>query len=78
MSAIRFWTKKKGNLPHLSYILLKMYPMGTEFNTVACYITGALILIEFQKGKECIKHSNYQQELGATEECTKIMMKKRG
>ena len=33
MSAIRFWTTSKGNLPHLSFILRKPEPLGTEFNT---------------------------------------------
>ena len=30
MSAIRFWTTAKGNLPHLSYIFRKPDPLGTE------------------------------------------------
>ena len=46
MSAIRFRTTAKGNLPHLSYIFRKTEPLGTEFNTVACSVTGAFILIE--------------------------------
>ena len=29
MSAIRFWTPAKGNLPHLSYIFHKTEPLGT-------------------------------------------------
>ena len=45
MSAIRFRTTAKGNLPHLSYILRKPEPLGTEFNTVAFSVTGALISI---------------------------------
>ena len=51
MSAILFWTKEKGNLPHISYIFRKTDPLGTEFNTVACSVTWALILIELQRGK---------------------------
>ena len=35
MSAIRFRTTAKGNLPHLSYIFRKLEPLSTEFNTVA-------------------------------------------
>ena len=45
MSAIRFWTTAKGNLPHLSYIFRKPEPLGTEFKTVACSVTGALLFI---------------------------------
>ena len=56
MSTIRFWTTAKGNLLHLPYIFLKPDPLGAEFNTVACYVTGALLFIEFQRGKEVIKH----------------------
>ena len=49
MSAIRFLTTAKGNLPHLSYIFRKPEPLGTESNTVACSITGALLFIEVQR-----------------------------
>ena len=57
MSEIRFRKTAKGNLPHLSYIFRKTEPLGTEFNTVACSVTGAFILIELQRGKEWINHS---------------------
>ena len=74
MSAIRFWTTAKGNLPHLSYIFWKPEPLSTEFKTVACSVTGALLFTEVQRGKEGIKSSRYQKELGATAACTKWMM----
>ena len=74
MSAIRFLTTAKGNLPHLSYILCKPEPLGAEFNTVACSVTGALILIEFQRGKEGMNHSKYQKDIGETAACTKRIM----
>ena len=45
MSAIRFWTTAKGNLPHLSYISHKPEPLGIEFKEVACSVTGSLLLI---------------------------------
>ena len=35
MSAIKFCTTPKGDLPHLSYIFLNPEPLGTEFNMVA-------------------------------------------
>ena len=56
MSAIRFWTTVKGKLSHLSYIFCKPYPPGTEFKTVACSVTGALISIEVHIGKEGTKN----------------------
>ena len=74
MSAIRFQTTAKGDLPHLSYIFRKPEPLGTEFKTVACSVTGALIFIEVQREKEGMKNSRYQKELGATAAYTKRMM----
>ena len=71
MSTIRFRTMSKGNLPHLSYILCKPEPLGTEFNTFACSVTGALIFIDIQRGKEGMKSIRYHLELGATAACTK-------
>ena len=64
----------KGNLPHLSYIFRKLEPLDTEFKTVACSVTGALLFIEFHRGKEGMKHIKYHQELGATADCTKRLM----
>ena len=74
MSEIRFRTTAKGNLPHLSYIFRKPEPLGTEFKTVACSVTGALLFKEVQSGKEGMKDSLYHQELGAATACTKRMM----
>ena len=74
MSAIRFQTTEKGNLPHLSYIFRNPEPLGTEFNTVVCSIIGDLIFIEVQRDKEVMKHINYKNELAATADCTKRMM----
>ena len=64
MSAIRFQTTAKGNLLRLLYIFRNPEPLGNEFKTVACYVTGALLFIEVQRGKEGMKNSRYQQELG--------------
>ena len=74
MSAILYQKMAKGYLPHLSYIFWKPDPLGKEFNKVACAVTGPLLFIEVQRGKEGINHINYQKELGATTACTKIMM----
>ena len=57
MSAIRFRTTEKGNLPHLSYIFRKPEPLGTDCKTVACSFIGALLLIESQRGKKGMKKS---------------------
>ena len=66
MSAIRFRTTVKGNLPHLSYIFRKPEPLGNDFKAVACSVTGALLFIEVQRGKEGMKDIRYHQELRAT------------
>ena len=40
MSEILFRTTEKGNLAQLSYIFRKPYPLGSDFKTFACSITG--------------------------------------
>ena len=74
ISAIHFWTETKGNLPHLSYIFHKPEQLGTEFNTVACFVTGSLILIEVKRGKGGMTKIQYQKYLGATVACNEIVM----
>ena len=74
MSTIQFCTTSKGNLPHLSYIFRKPEPFGAEFKKFACSVTGSLIFIDIQRGKEGMKLSRYHLELGATSACTKILM----
>ena len=51
MSDIRLWTTAKGDLPHLSYIFCKPEPLGTEFNTVTCFVTEEFLFIELHRGK---------------------------
>ena len=46
MVVIRFQTTYKGNLPHLSYIFRNPEPLGTEFKTMDCSVTEALLFIE--------------------------------
>ena len=43
MSDIYFWNTVKGRLPHLSYILRNTESPGTEFNDIACSVTGGMI-----------------------------------
>ena len=74
MSEIRFQTTEKGNLTHLSYVLLSTEPLMTDFKTVSCSVAGALLFIEVQRVIECVKYSKYQQEKGATAACTKRIM----
>ena len=66
MGDIHMQTTAKGDLPHLSYILRKPEPLGTEFKTVTCYVTGDLFFIDIDIGKEGTKDRNYHMELGDT------------
>jgi hypothetical protein len=43
MSAWCPQTTKTGGLPHLSFILRKPEPLGTEFKVIACAVTGMLL-----------------------------------
>ena len=74
MSAIRFRTTANWNLPHLSYIFRKLETLGKDLNKFACSVTGALLFIEVQRGKEWMNKSKYQKELGETSVCTNRMM----
>ena len=57
MSEISFRTTAKGDLSHLSCILRKPEPLGTEFKIATFYVTGALLFIEVQRGKEGTNNS---------------------
>jgi hypothetical protein len=45
MSAWCPQTTKTGGLPHLSFILRKPEPLGTEFKDIACTVTGTLFIM---------------------------------
>ncbi len=55
MSPFRPRTLKTGNLPHISYLIRKPQPLGTEFKCAACTVTGCMLALECQEGKECMK-----------------------
>ena len=73
MSAIRFLKTAKENLPHLSYIFRKPYPLEKEFNIVVYSFTGDFLFIEVHRWKEGAKHRKYYEELESNEACTKRM-----
>ena len=41
---------------------------------VACSVTGVVVFLELQQGKEGMKSIRYHLELGATAACTKRLM----
>ena len=71
MSAIRFRTTPKGYLPHYSYIFRKPEPLGDDMKNVACSSLGTMLHLDIQKGKEAMKKSTFQSELGGTAVCMK-------
>ena len=70
MCAWRPRQTKLGNLPNISYIIRKPEPLGTEFKTVCCPMTGVMTYMEIQRGKEGMKNMRLQADLGATASCT--------
>ena len=73
MSAIRFCTNPKGDLPHQSFIFSNQEPLGTEMKNVACSRLGTMLHLDTQKGKEAMKTSKFQNDLGGTAECMNIL-----
>ena len=51
MLAWRPHTSKNSDLPNISYIIQKPEPLGTEFKTVCCPVTGVMTHLEIQRGK---------------------------
>ena len=71
ISAIRFGTTPKGDLPHYSYIFRKPEPLGTEMKNVVCSSLGNMLHLDIQKGKEAMKKLTFQSVLGGTSVCMK-------
>ena len=55
MSAIRFCTTPKGDLPHYSYIFRKTKPLGEYINNVAYYSLGTMLHIDIENWEEDMK-----------------------
>jgi hypothetical protein len=66
MCAMRPRTTKLGGWPHISYILRKPEPLGTEFKNTCCAITEALVTLEIQRAKEHTQKQKYNKYCGAT------------
>ena len=62
---------QRGNLFHFYYNLCKPEPLVKEFNMIALFLTGALISLGIQRGKDGMKSSWYHLGLGATAACNK-------
>ena len=69
MSAYTPQSTKTGNLPHLSCILRKPEPLGSEFKVVADSVTGMLLYLELQRGKKGMDKAKYADTKKATAAC---------
>ena len=63
MSAIRFCTTPKEDLPHYSYIFRNPDPLRTDMKNVECSRLGTMLHLEIQNGKEDLKTSEFQKIL---------------
>ena len=64
-----FRTTKTGELPNISYVKRKPEPLGTEVKNIVDGISGSMLWIEIQEGKERMKNKEFQN-LGSTAACT--------
>ena len=71
MSAFKPRTTKTGGLPNISFIARKPEPLGTEFKTVCCALSGLMLHMEIQRGKAGMKDAKYNRSHGATAGCTR-------
>ena len=60
---------KTGELPNILYVKRKPEPLDTEVKNVVDGISGSMLWIEIQEGKERMKNKEYQN-LGSTAACT--------
>lgn len=51
--------------PHLTKIIRKPVPVGTECKASACGVSGVLLGIEFLEGKLAMNSKSYQEAYGA-------------
>lgn len=57
---------KYGQLPNILYIIRKHEPLGTEFKTICCPLTGIMTFMEIQHGKYRMKNMRLQKDARAT------------
>ncbi len=70
MSSWKPRTTATGGLPNISFIMRKPKPLGTEFKSTACSITGVMRCLEIQRGKVGMSVQKYNASLGATVGCS--------
>jgi hypothetical protein len=69
MSAWHPQTTKSGRFLHISFILHKSEPLGSEFKVMASPILDMGLALELQKGRDPMQNKN-PQHLGSTATCS--------
>ena len=64
MSTWRPRTTKTGGLPHLTFQQRKPEPLGSEFKTASCGITGCLLNLEIMRGSLPMKKQSFNETYG--------------
>ncbi len=74
------WRGKKGNggIPHLSFLIRKPIPLGTESKVVCEGTFGLCMYLEVQKAKVEMARKKYCREYKATTACTLRLLSKMG
>ena len=74
------WRGKKGNggIPHLSFLIRKPIPLGTESKVVCEGTFGICMYLEVQKGKVAMARKKYCRQYKATTACTLRLLDKMG
>ena len=63
-----------GNLPNISFIAQKPEPLGTEMKSVCDSVTGILLFLEIQRGKDGMANMPFVNDMIKTAACTARLM----
>ena len=76
MSAFKPRTTKKGNLSHISFIIQKAKPLGTEFKSITCAYFKDMLSIKLCRSKEETFGRDFKHQLKKkTTACSAHLMK---
>ena len=59
----------RGYLSHYSWMCIKLYPLGVEFNNNACYNFGTMLYLDNNKVKKKTETPQFLNVVGGTETC---------
>ena len=62
-------TTKTGGLPNLSYIARKPKPLGTEFKNIVDGMSGVMMWLEIQEGKNRMRALEHTEARGDRSVC---------